>query len=345
MSRAQVSPSIRSKRANAICIVAALLCISAWSEGCGGVLKVTSAKPASPTQPSEACKSGQQTPCLLPGVPFYTVGYRCLHTTVWIQPVYLVTFSASSDGKTLTTLSRFLGRREFEDDNVQSVLAKISKASASDVDASEYQKLLDDFRNIVEFNPILFDPLKILTSGSKEYYEVQLASNSVTSERYVDASTIYFYNVNKPLVGSANAEVDLSNEGILSKASGQTEDKTLSTILSALPTSDLIKTAAGIGAANSTNPPAVPPASGKYKVSLQVQTRLYKHTRTAYDSTQKPPCSPTATLVGANGATDFNFTVEDITTPPKPPATPEKPSPAPGGTGGAGGAKDPSKPD
>lgn len=223
-------------------------------------MKVTRAKPMTPqSQTLEPCKPAKDQSCDLPGVPFYVVGYRCQHTTVWLQPVYIVTFSAtSSDGKLIPPRIRFLGRREFEDGNVHSILSAIKNSSAGSVAGDQYQILLDGFRSIEGFNPMSFDPMKILTPGSREANEVLLVSNSVAPERYVDARTVYFYNVNKPFVGPASAEIGLSNEGILSKASGQAEDKTLPTILSALPISDLIKGAAGIGAAGVELRPTAP---------------------------------------------------------------------------------------
>jgi hypothetical protein len=331
------SSTYKLRKANILSVAEFLLCAIACQAvaGCGGVMKVTRAKPITPeVQKLEACKPERNKPCDLPGVPFYVVGYRCQHTTVWLQPVYLVTFSVtSSDGKPIPSLTRFLGRREFEDENVQSILSAIKINSTGLVAVDQYQSLLDGFRGIKGFNPVSFDPMKILIPGSAEEKEVLLVSNSVVPERYVDAKTVYFYNVNKPFVGSANAEIDLNNEGILSKVSGQSEDKTLPTILSALPTSDLIKTAAGIGAAGVELRPTPPGEPVKYKVDLQVQTRIYKHTRSSTDSTQIPPCTATPALVGANGATNFNFTVEDITTPPKAPAATEKPVASLGGTG------------
>lgn len=336
-SHDELSLPFELTRANILRVAGLLLCsiTCQWAVGCGGVIKVTKAKPITPqSQTLEACKTAKGQPCDLPGVPFYVVGYRCQHTTVWLQPVYIVTFSAtSSDGKPIPALTRFLGRREFEDENVQSSLSAIKNASTAPVPEDQYQTLLKGFRSIQGFNPVSFDPMKILTTGSREENEVLLVSNTVVPERYIDARTVYFYNVNKPFVGPANAEIDLSNEGILSKVSGQSEDKTLPTILSALPTSDLIKSAAGIGAAGVELRPTTPGEAVKYKVDLQIQTRIYKHTRSSSDSAQKPPCVATSALVGANGATDFSFTLEDITTPPKAPAATEKKGPPSGGNG------------
>lgn len=145
-----------------------------------------------------------------------------------------------------------------------------------------------------------------------ESKEVLLSSNAVAPERYVDASAVYYYNVKKPWSGTANGEVDLTNEGILSKTSAQVESKTLATILGVLPISDLIKAAAGVK--------TLPPQTGRYKLDLQIQSRVYKHTRSAVVPGALPPCAPVTILVGADGA-PFNFTVEDVTASPTPPSS------------------------
>lgn len=54
----------------------------------------------------------------LPGIPFFTVGYRCLHTSVWLQPVYAVTLVISSDDKSKPfspiTQTKIFGRQELD---------------------------------------------------------------------------------------------------------------------------------------------------------------------------------------------------------------------------------------
>jgi hypothetical protein len=79
--------------------------------------------------------------------------------------------------------------------------------------------------------------------------------NSCSLTSVVDYSVRYSINEKKPLAGSANADFKLGSDGTLNEASGQTQDNTLSTIVSALPISTLITSAAGIatktgGAAN-----------------------------------------------------------------------------------------------
>jgi hypothetical protein len=48
------------------------------------------------------------------------------------------------------------------------------------------------------------------------------------------------------IIGSASATTKLATDGTLSEGTAQIEDRTLSTLVSAIPSTDLIKNAAGI---------------------------------------------------------------------------------------------------
>lgn len=297
-----------------------LLVVSGCLAGCGGpLLQVTRVKPKVPGPPSSAlddCLKGNDSPCELPGVPFYVVGYRCLHSTVWLQPVYAVTLSVTSTDTNFApqVLTKYLGLREFNDPDTQTLLSGIKL----NPQVKEYQTFVDKFNDLPDIDPLDFDTRKITTPNSDESQEVLLFSNSVSPDRFVDANAVFYYNIKKPRIGSANAEIDLSNEGILSKASGQEETKTAATILGVFPVSDLIK--AGVTAVGLIQP--INPAEvGKYKLSLQVQTKVYRHTHSAPEANEEPPCSPDPSFVGADGKTAFDFTVEDVTANPNPPPT------------------------
>jgi hypothetical protein len=233
----------------------------------------------------------------------------------------------AADGTYIDAKTMFFGRKEFEDKNTQRVLKRAKIASQSPQDS--YKLLMDAFADLQEINPLEFDTTKILVKGSSEGQEVLLSSNFVAPDRYVDATVVFFYNVTKPFAGTANAEIDLNDQGILSKASAQIEDKTLATILSALPISDLIKgavTRASLAKANVPPPPTEKGAAVKYKIDLQLETRIYKHTHSKVDSAEKPPCPASSKLVGADNNTDYNFTVEDITASEPPDPTKQGPA-------------------
>ena len=305
------------------CLLATAGCLQL--AGCGGNLfQVTRAKPPDPPSKTlQECKDSNDGSCDVPGIPVYAVAYRCLHTTVWLQPVYVVTLTVTSDSKKdgvpvlskPITITKIFGRREIEGactagmPCVQSTLAEIQQSPQ----AAEYQTITDEFKALPEMDPLLFDTTRILEPSSTESKEVILYSNSVAPERYVDANAVFYYNVGIPKSGTANAEVDLTDEGILSKSSGQVESKTLETVLGLFPVSDLIKAAAGVAA------PLVPPSEKPYKLDLQVTSKVYRHTRSAPLTGKRPPCQPDAALVGSGGE-PYNFTIDDVTA--GPPAQP-----------------------
>jgi hypothetical protein len=71
-------------------------------------------------------------------------------------------------------------------------------------------------------------------------------ANGTSATSVVDYSTAYAINQNKPLSGTASVDFHLATDGTLSEAQAQVEDTTFSTIVSALPISTLITSAAGI---------------------------------------------------------------------------------------------------
>jgi hypothetical protein len=291
--------------------------LSVSMAGCGGrVLEVTRVRPPDPpTQTLSDCQKAEADPCELPGVPFFAVGYRCVHTTVWLRPVYAVTLTVTAQDKNVpaVAVTKFFGLHEFENAATQTLLAEIKASPPVD----DYKPLRDSFEKLRGVDPLSFDTTKITHPNSPESQGVVLSSNSVAPERYVDANTLFYYNVKKPWMGATNAEIDLSDEGILNKASGQVESKTAETLLSMFPVSDLIKSAAGLLFAQAqVKPPAAKP--GEYKLDLQIETKVYRHTHSAGVPGEKPPCSPDASLVGADGKTPFNFTVEEVTANPTP---------------------------
>jgi hypothetical protein len=308
---ARRNPTQRTSLAAALAVAAPALLVA----GCSGrVLQVARAKPPSgATETLEQCRANRDA-CELPGVPFYTVKYRCVHTTVWLQPVYAVALTVTEpDNKDFPpqVAIRVLGKSSLEDNKTQTLLAKIKATSTTD----DYAALLHDFEQLPQFDLGKFDGRKIGDLKSEESKEVALLANNVKPERYVDTQNIYYYNVSRPVTGSVNAEIDLNEEGVLTKASAEVVDTTLQTILGVLPISSLIAGPAGLGTGAITAPP--PNAKPKkYKLDVQIQTKIYKHTHIIADNATRPPCSPTAKLVGEDGDLNFDMTVEDVTAAP-----------------------------
>jgi hypothetical protein len=95
--------------------------------GCGNVVRVTRASTPLPD-------SGK-----LDGVPFYGVGYRCVHTTVWIQPIYTVSVSVTfPDGKVDDLGTKTFGLSSFQT-RVQQFLFTASITIGSDADERRFE--------------------------------------------------------------------------------------------------------------------------------------------------------------------------------------------------------------
>ena len=66
-------------------------------------------------------------------------------------------------------------------------------------------------------------------------------SNKAAPEKVIDYSRTYYYNTPRPWAGSSQLDVHLDPDQTLTEASSQVQSQTLSTILSALPISSVLK--------------------------------------------------------------------------------------------------------
>ncbi len=306
--------------------------------GCSApLLEVKHQKGPLPAAPDASACSKDDDACKLPGVPFYAVAYRCSHSTSWLRPVYLVTVTVTKadDGSTVDSAGKVFDLVTFNAKAVQTAMTHVRTAGT----VSDYKTTLKELTDIPDSDLGAFRQENL--PNKPEADNSVLAANQVVAERYVSTEAIYFYNVSRPWNGSANAEIDLSNEGILNKASGQAEDKTLDTILSTLGT--LGAAALGIPAAAAGVAPVATAtaeaakvagaAAVQYKFSVQIDTKIYKYTHMApeFDPAGgkkyvQPPCDPNPTLVGANKE-PFNSTFEDVTPGASPPPADDKSKP------------------
>lgn len=92
-SRGKASP--RAMRTAACWLVLCALWLPL--AGCGGTLLDVSSHSGSHPGALNDCMKTEGDTCELPGVPFYAVGYRCVHTTAWLRPIYIVTLTVSKE--------------------------------------------------------------------------------------------------------------------------------------------------------------------------------------------------------------------------------------------------------
>jgi hypothetical protein len=174
------------------------------------------------------------------GIPFYVKQGQCVHKMVYIVPYYRLTLQ-TLDGKSVLSSDTLTISEDayVKETAVRDLLVLLSKNSNPPVDYTQVRKDWDAIRNDLAANP--YDAVQ------KKSWPQYLVSNSTTANAFVDYSTTYYLNAKSPLVGSVNADYKLASDGTLTEASAQITDQTLSTILSALPISSLITTAASGG--------------------------------------------------------------------------------------------------
>lgn len=212
------------------------------------------------------------------GIPFYVKDAGCKHQSVYIEPYYILTLTTTSGDKILETQSGTLSQNEFTSVPVVELRTLLSgKSTLSDQDVAKLRLLWTN-----NVNGKFYDPYR--AEASIEPGNKFLAANTLTPELYVNYTDQYSYNANRPAIGSVQASIKLGDDGTLSEASAQAEDKTLSTILGLFPISDLIKTAV-------SGPTPTANLSGeKITIELKTERKGIKFTRTSFDLTIKPPC-------------------------------------------------------
>jgi hypothetical protein len=205
-----------------------LLCIGVC--GCGNLLRVSKFDPNNPQ-----------------GIPFYVKHGICVQQTTYANPYWRLTMTYSpSDAQPLTE-TVLISDSAHGQKELAVLLASLAQKPAPDSQTvmTAWQALKDVNRSFNPWNDL---------SGQR------LLSNSSSLTTEVNYETAYAINQKKPFSGSSQADFKLASDGTLSEASGQTQDNTFATVVSALPISSLITSAAGIVApvGKSETKPTVP---------------------------------------------------------------------------------------
>lgn len=242
----------------------------------------------------------------VPGIPFYIKQAACKHQTVYIEPYYVLTLTVKFPDKTLVSSSGVLSKSQFESAPVQQIRSIVGEKAK--LDQNDAQQLADLWDKNVRGR--LYNPYRPENQIKPE--DKYILANTLTPEIYVSYTDAdqYFYNVDRPVIGSVQASIKLGPDGTLSEASAQVEDKTVSTILSLFPVSDLIKTAASDAPAAAFMAEAVgaPPGAPTVELELKTERKGIKFTRTSFEKIQ-PPCQ----ALNNNEVTEpYSLAVEDV---------------------------------
>ncbi|HYL15259.1 MAG TPA: hypothetical protein VEV41_19630 [Terriglobales bacterium] len=304
-----------------IASITALLLIAAMTLGCGQAIKVNRAK--YDTVPAEEL-----------GIPFYVKTSACEQQTVWLQPIYTLTLKATATPQpsstpatqapnaksepTVLTRTVTLTLKEFRTVQVAQLYAAVNSAQKAPLTGvtsdTQIQDIEDKWQAVVNLAPpdpftVDEDHLNLCVPPRCDNERVIKVANSTSVKVFVDYTTMYFYNVAKPLAGSSQASLKLASDGTMTEGSAQIESKTLQTFLDLLPVKEVLtavaKTAGGLKGLVQ-----VPPTIVKFELTSDVKT--YKHTHSAYVTT--PATTPTVCAPPAGDLlSGYNLMIEDVT--------------------------------
>jgi hypothetical protein len=252
-----MTASIISKtvRCAAICVVITLC-------GCGPLLKVSVLDKTKPQ-----------------GLPFFVKAGACVQQTVYGTPYRRITLKVTYESGETSSDAVTIGMTPPADGALQIVLDQL----ASDIpDESTVARAWSNLKLAK------IDPFTDTTT-------IYVLANGTSATSVVDYNSAYAINQNKPLSGTASVDFHLATDGTLSEAQGQVQDTTFSTIVSALPISTLITSAAGI---SSKAGPAANEPKLKAKFQLTQEQRFVKRTLSKVSSFAPncpvaPPLAPT----------------------------------------------------
>lgn len=323
---------MNSTKGRRLALAASISAVTTMMCACSGPLVLV--KTANNKADVLDCGSGASKTCDLPGIPFYPVRYRCVHDTQWLEPIAVVTLViTATDEKAHFTPKVATKILNFEDllgnaqqGEVRTLLALIRQTPKTD----DYAPILKSFMDLQDSNVVPqnmslstfpFDTLKNGESAPENLRFV-LAANSITAERYVDSSTVYYLNGTRPWAGSASVEADVNPDGTLSKGSASIESKTAETILSLLPFADVIKGALGVSTSAFTPPLVQKPPEPRYALNLKFESKIYKVQKTAQitDAGAVPPCTAVSGFAGARTEKLISYSFSEVTSAAAPPA-------------------------
>ena len=219
--------------------------------GCGSVLRV---------------RQGAKN---VPGVPFYTKQASCVHQEVSVMPYYRLTLQTLQGDKITGSQTATVSADYYLTDPtaVEFVSQIDGTLDVSSMNAEQQQLKLGRGWSAIKDHASVDVRGKIADDKWPKY----LISNSSTPKVFVNYQNVYYLNAKAPLSGTAKADYKLASDGTLTEASGEVTDDTFKTIVSALPISDLIKSAAGLGLATKS--------VGSQTLQLKAESRMLKITK------------------------------------------------------------------
>jgi hypothetical protein len=244
----------------------------------------------------------------VPGVPFYPKKARCRQEVVWFEPIYTLTLAALLPDKDGALQSHprgavVLSRTTFQSHEVNDFVKLLNNRP------SDENTVVTGWKKVVALadSSVLARDISAVPTGDRI-----LAGRSSAPLVYVDYSDQYYINAKVPLAGSANVDVKVADDGSLSEASGQVQNNTLQTILSALPISSAITGGLGLPGGK-----AISNVGEVDAFQLTVAISGYRHTLARLvDFPNTPMPCPVVDDIPLASASEYKR--EDITAAPDP---------------------------
>jgi hypothetical protein len=176
----------------------------------------------------------------IPGVPFYIRKAACRQETVYREEILRVRLvierlTFDSAGKVTARDTTFDREKLVPQDTMnQNALHALKDVIRSHPRSDSL--VMDAFTNLG-----VYDPSSNWSAGGKAV----MIANQMSPSTYVDYSTTYYMNSQRPLVGSATNTFKLNQDGTLGEGSATIDDKSLETIGGLIPIQDILS---GLGA-------------------------------------------------------------------------------------------------
>jgi hypothetical protein len=212
--------------------------------------------------------------------------------------------------------------KEFRTKEVADLYASINAGNKgnplqtkSDKEIADIEDKWDAVVKLAPPDPFTVDENKLNTSE-----RVVKVANSTAPKVYVDYSTVYYYNVGKPLAGTAQASLKLASDGTMTEGSAQVESKTLQTFLDLLPVKDVLTAAAksaGGFALTETGTPKAVPTTVKYELAAEVKTFKHTHSEFVKRDSKSKTAAPQVCEPPSDDVLAGNMLVEEVSEPKK----------------------------
>jgi hypothetical protein len=177
-----------------------------------------------------------------PGIPFYRKRGVCNRESVWIEPQYTLSLTIRADLEPPLNHTMNLSRSGFESGNARSLVARLKALKKAygpvELPPSECPASLGPEWDSVANNPAFHVEEDLdrdgRLAGAAVRHNVLLATNTAKLAAAVDYTHVYYLNSISPWSGTAQVDAKLGSDGTLTEGSGQIQDTTWSTVLTAI---------------------------------------------------------------------------------------------------------------